>query len=65
MLPKLKVKTDMRLMGGCLNKNIQILSISYCRKITVIRIDIKNLNNAKLKQPNNNITITSSLATQA
>ena len=54
----------MRLMGGCLNTNIKILSSSYCRKITVIRIDIKNSNNAKFQQSSNNITITSSLVTQ-
>ena len=64
MLPKLKVKSEMRLMGGCLNTNIQMLNSSYHRKITVIRIDIKNSSSAKLKQTNNNMTMTSSLATQ-
>ena len=61
MLPKLKVKSEMRLMGGCLNTNIQMLNSSYRRKITVIRIDIKNSSSAKLKQTNNNMTMTSSL----
>ena len=64
MLPKMKVKSEMRLMGGCLNTNIQMLNSSYRRKITVIRIDIKNSSSAKLKQTNNNMTMTSSLATQ-